>query len=366
MNFKKIIFHYPGPFYDILDTGEKKRPKKMYEAFCELGYDVFPIVGSYREREEKFNQIRNNIEAFNFIYCENSTMPITMVDENHIPKPFSIDKKLFKLAHNKKIPIGVYYRDLYWKFNSFKKEIGILKYYLSLYFYKNELKFYSKYSDVLFVQSLEFKKAVPYFCQDKIYELPPGGDGTENINNEISLPLQLIYIGSIKPPIYDISDAIEIIKSMTDKPIILNLVIRKSQSYLIKDYYKGLSDNIKVNHVSGKELYKLLQQSHIALMHYRKDKYRKLVKPLKLFEAITFGLPLITNYGTATATFLKQNKFGWIVDAKNDLNKLLNYLISNFHEVKNKRKKIIEHIEEHTWIARAKSVEFVLMNKDIK
>ena len=173
---KKIIFHYPGPFYDVLDGGEKKRPKRMYEAFCELGYDVYSIIGNYAERKEKFDRIKDCINEFDFVYSENTTLPLRCSGRKHFPVFDNIDYKLFKILKKNRIPHGVFCRDIYWCYKDFIKEVGILKYILSIPFYLEEMYLYRKYADKVFVPSDRFAEVIPIISEDKCTPLPPAGD----------------------------------------------------------------------------------------------------------------------------------------------------------------------------------------------
>ena len=357
---KKIIFHYPGPFYDILDAGEKKRPKRMYEAFCDLGYDVFLLNGTYLERKKKFSKIKNDLKSFKFIYSENSTLPLRLCNNSHLPLINSPDYIFFKLAHEKKIPIGVFYRDIFWRYSEYKKQIGLMKYLLALSFYKSELKLYVKYASNIFIPSERMKKLMPNCALLKTSLLPPA----ENLHslksvgcNNKDYKLNLIYVGSICPPKYDISNFTEKLKRLKNKSVSLTLITRKNEFEKYKQFYQ-FSDSVRFVIASGDELVPYYLKANIAVLYFAADEYMKMAMPQKLFEAVGFGLPILTYRNTAVADFVKKNDIGWVVSDDNV--DILKYLLEHPEEIKAKRQNVLKIREEHTWKARAEQVIKIL------
>ncbi len=359
---KKIIFHYPGPFYKTLDGGEKKRPFMMCQAFEGLGYEVYKIIGSRKERKIKLNKIIHHLDEFDFIYSENSTLPLGLCGRYHLPSLSSSDYKLFKRAYSKHIPIGVFIRDIYWKYKSFSKEVGHIKHLLSIPFYQNEFKLYKKYSKVIFVPSNNFIKQISIINKNKCFVLPPGAEIIERSKKKhiIKLPIKLIYVGSIKPPIYDISELLDNVSKYKDK-YHLTIVTRRDEWHLYSDFYKISPPNIRVIYLSGIKLKNKLLESDISLIYLNDSDYRKICMPLKLFEAIGAGLPIITKGDNSVTNFVKENKIGWCKEglAKNNI---FEHFIQNPQKIAEKTKNVLSIQKKHTWKERAKTVIKLLNN----
>jgi len=358
---RKIIFHYPGPFYDVLDTGEKKRPKRMYEAFCELGYDVYSIIGNYSERKIKIKAIEDQLDEFEFIYSENTNLPLRFSGKRHIPIWGNADFKLYKLAYKKKIPHGVFCRDIYWLYKDFIKEVGYLKYLLALPFYLEELKLYNSYCHKVFVPSQRFIDSLIFINKRKCVSLPPAGRISQVqdtlVYNSGDSPLKFIYVGSVNPPFYDLTLLLKEIKQF-NKSIKLTIVTREDVWNKFSEYYSPLPSNVEVMHITGIKLEKKIHEAHLSIIYLIETQYRKLAMPIKFFEAIGYQVPVISYGDSAVSDFIKKYDIGWVVNS-NDTN-IFKYLLQNPEEIENKRKNISRICSEHTWEKRAERVVEVL------
>ena len=251
----KMIFHYPGPFYEQLDSGEKKRPKKLRNAFENIGCEVIEFVGPRKTREKNLEYIVKNLNQLDFVYSENSTLPLALTEPSHIPKWPCVDYRFFRAVHQRKIPIGVFYRDLYWQFPSFSKSVHWLKALFAIPFYKNELKLYAKTAKVVFVPSIEFAKILPIIPPKKIVELPPGGDPIHCLPERNRDEIGLVYVGSVAPPIYDISEMLAEFTRLKNLPIKCTIYARKDDWDKHKFYY-SVPENVNISHCSGSQLEK--------------------------------------------------------------------------------------------------------------
>jgi glycosyltransferase involved in cell wall biosynthesis len=358
---KKIIFHYPGPFYESLNTGEKKRPKKICEAFSQLGYEVVRMIGSRSERKKVFDKIKDSISDFSFIYSENSTLPLGLCgDNNHLPTCNSVDYQLFKVAHKNGIPIGVFYRDFYWQYPPFKKEIGYLKYFVSLPYYQKEVSIYKKYADCIFVPSAESIDWLPIKRNEKkLQPLPPGEELHDLRNISEKDKINLIYVGSIMPPKYNMSQLFNDIGKYSKTQLTLTLVTREDDWKKYSTFY-SIPDNVSYRQAQGDELKELYLEADIALYYLDPDPYTKIRLPIKLFEAIGFGLPLICYGDTAVSRFVIDNQIGWTSGGKENSN-IFEELINNPSSLIEKKENVRKIRDQHTWRNRAEQVRDTLL-----
>ncbi|OGV32620.1 MAG: hypothetical protein A2020_07475 [Lentisphaerae bacterium GWF2_45_14] len=360
---KKMIFHYSGQLYDVQDTGEKKRPSKMIEAFREIGFQVETVTGTLDERKMALGTIKKCINEFSFLYSESSSIPLMLSSDSHVPLLNGPDIELFRLCKKAKLPCGVFYRDIYWRYSSFSKTVGMLKHILSVPFYIHELFVYKKYMDCVFVPSQRFAEKVPIISKEKMMTLPPGCDIPENLSVKSSknkdTVLRLLYVGSVAPPIYDISAILDYVSGKASTQMELTIVTRRPEWGKYSSRYR-LADNVKVMHVSGDKLKALYENSDLFLICLKNDKYRELCMPLKLFEAFGNLLPVLSCGDNAVSDFVEKHQIGWAENNIEDAYATLDSLAGNRDEIQRLKAELPAIIKENTWKTRAEKVEKTL------
>ena len=282
---KKMLFHYPGPFYERLDTGEKKRPFHMCAAFAELGYEVLKVVGVPAERKALFQRLAPAIGECEFVYSENSNLPLALTRKWRLPWPNSFDYQLFRWAQALGVPSGVFYRDIYWKFPLFRQRVGWLKYLASIHWYHQELKLYAQTGARVFVPSKEFAALTPHVPPERMHPLPPADEFRELPEIASKDDCHFVYVGSVAPPTYDIRPALAQFAQLTERPVKLTINTREAEWGEWAHLYE-LPANAAVCHYHSEALGELLKTADVALMYLGNDDYRKIAMPLKLFEEI--------------------------------------------------------------------------------
>ena len=119
-----MIFHAPYPMELNPTSASRLRPLRMREAFKQIGYDVVDLSGSTPQRKASMKHLKELLRSGkkpDFLYSENSTQPnvfSTTIRDGFAP---TLDTRIMRMANNSKIPVGMFYRDIYWKFSSEKK-----------------------------------------------------------------------------------------------------------------------------------------------------------------------------------------------------------------------------------------------------
>jgi glycosyltransferase involved in cell wall biosynthesis len=265
------------------------------------------------------------------------------------------------MAHHNEIPIGVFYRDVYWKFAGFRQQIGIAKHITSIPFYIEELRLYRNTATNIFVPSGEFSALLPDSLRFRCHPMPPGLLIHKIGKRCTDERLRLFYVGNIKPPFYDLSPAIDAMRQLSDLPIRLTVCTRRTEVEAYASHYRW-PPNTTIVHLIGKDLNEVLRESDIFLMCFKPDSYRKIAMPLKLFEAIAFGLPVIATGPTAVSQFVKMEQTGWEIEPSG-LTELLRHILANREEIESYRKRILAFRKLHSWKARALQVCKIL-NRD--
>jgi len=88
--------------------------------------------------------------------------------------------------------------------------------------------------------------------------------------------------------------------------------------------------------------------------------YLQFSMPIKLFEAIGAGLPIITNKSTEMGNFVDRKNLGWTFETQHDLENFLKSISRNKEIVRQKRKVVEQARWNHTWNARAREIVRVL------
>ena len=151
---KKCIFHIPNHIEENAKSASGIRPWKMLQAFRNIGYEVDTVMGYANERHAAIKKIKENIKngvKYEFLYSESSTMPTTMTEKHHLPIYPDLDFGFFRFCKKYEIPIGLFYRDFYWKFDMYKDKVTAWKRIPATIAYKYDLKQYKKYLDKFYL-----------------------------------------------------------------------------------------------------------------------------------------------------------------------------------------------------------------------
>ena len=190
---KKIIIHFPFKIDRGRAAASQMRPLKIITTFKQIGYDVFLVEGYGKERKKQINQLKVQIEkgeTFEFVYSECNTIPTLLTEKHHYPTHPFLDFSFFKFCKKHDIPIGLFYRDIYWCFPENNK--GIVRKAMKL-LYLYDLYEYEKYVSTLFVPSFEMVSYIPVKLKLPVAELYPGcEDQKHNINNRKGIYICII------------------------------------------------------------------------------------------------------------------------------------------------------------------------------
>lgn len=362
-----IIFHHPLPLKENPKSASEIRPIKILESLSKLGYQVTLVVGYSKDRAKAIKEVKRNIKngvRYEFMYSECSTMPTTLTDPSHLPvRPFT-DLSLFRLCSKSKIPIGVFYRDIYWRFPDYGEGLSVFKKLFAKAAYYFDLWVYRSYVSKLFIPSLRMGDFIPLIGTSLFSELPPGHhcselvDDNKNISNN-KKRLKLFYVGGMSSH-YELHKLFNVVSRMPD--IELTLCTRKAEWLSVKESYLKPTDNIKIIHESGEEMERHLQASDVAILFVRPREYREFAVPVKLFEYLGFNKPVIASQGTLVGDFVSSNNVGWSIPyLERDLEWLLNKLLNNSAEINRVRNNVMKVSLNNTWDARTKKIEEELL-----
>ena len=363
---KKCIFYLP---YELSEQGmgaRMMRPRKMIEAFEKIGYEVFVIQGYSKQRRQLIAKLKQSIkqgEKYEFMYTETSTEPTLLTDPKHYPTHPFLDFGFFKYIKKQGIKIGLFYCDIYWKFDNYGTDLSKFKRIVALKGYEYDISKYKKLLDKFYVPDL---KMIDYL-HSKILrsisgELPPGALEIEMAPKSSAErdfkkdPLHIFYVGGIGPQ-YRIEKLVSAV-AKTDN-CVLTLCCREAEWEKEKSCYEPyLNDSITVIHKSGDELEPYYDQADVCSLVFLSDEYRGMAMPYKAFEYLGHECPVIATTNTAIGRFTARNDTGWVIDYDDDqIISLLESIIADPSVMEKKRKSCAKAKQLNLWECRARTVE---------
>jgi len=354
----KVIFHHPLPLDPNSKTASGIRPQRIIEALEGLGYEVDLVVGYAKERKRRIRNIKNRIrngEKYDFMYAESSTLPTILTDEHRLPLNPLLDWLFFEFCKNNQIPIGLFYRDVYWKFENFEKRLGPIKLFIAKIAYKYELWVYRQTLTRLFLPSLRMKDYIPELNSIKTIMLPPGHGCHVNKNRVLNKRLKLFYVGGVSDnyEMHELFYAMEVLSNVE-----LTICTRKEEWDSCKSQYPNLPNNIHIIHKSGVEMEKELLASDIALIFVKPNKYREFSSPFKLYEYLGYEKPIIASSKTLSGEFVEKTGVGWAIEYdRNHFASLVNKLDTNRYLLLDAMNRLSDVKTEHSWHSRALTIQ---------
>lgn len=354
----KIIFHHPLPLDPNAKSASGIRPQRMLQAFKELGYEVELVTGYAAERKAAIKRIKEQVKRgakFDFVYAESSTMPTSMTDKHHLPLHPFLDFGFFRFCNRNSIPVGLFYRDIYWRFEEYGKNLNPLKKYAAKLAYWFDLWVYQRTLTKLYLPSMQMGEYVPLVSKDKFEALPPGHLNNAVIESSVTNhKLSLFYVGGMSNH-YQLHVLFEVIREVPD--IQFTLCTREAEWQAVKHEYPELSDNIHIIHKTGAAMEEHLKAADIAVLFVKPQEYREFASPVKLYEYLGFHKPVLASAGTLSGQFVQENGVGWAVkyDAQ-ALKELLQQLLNQPELAVKMQAQLKEAVPQHSWQARAKQV----------
>ncbi|PZA00692.1 hypothetical protein A6K26_000015 [Gammaproteobacteria bacterium 2W06] len=361
----KVLFHHPLPLNERATSASGIRPIRMLNAFRDAGCEVEIIAGYSTERKRAIQKVKENVRAgvqYDLMYSESSTMPTALTDRHHLPiRPF-MDFAFFNFCTRNGIPIGLFYRDIYWRFANYGKGLNPFKVLMAKAFYWFDLYAYQKTVTKLYLPSLEMGEYVPLVLSDRFAALPPGHDGNAGADDQIGSsgnpsegqPLRLFYVGGMSSH-YQMHKLFNAVSGLPR--IQLTICTREGEWKAVQPEYPDLPDNIKVVHEYGDVMQAMLRQCDLALLFVKPQEYWEFAAPVKLYEYLGNHKPIIASAGTLAGRFVESQGVGWAVPyQEGSMRQILKYLLAEPESLEAVRSRCAEVAQEHSWQARARQV----------
>lgn len=350
-----LVFHRPSPREGERVSGSTERPLHMLRAFERLGVEIITVDGYSRERRRKWRKVTKYSSSVRGLYSELSTPPLALSDHDHIPRDPVIDLMGFRSLCRAGVPISVFYRDIYWRFPFYASMLRWYKRWPTKCIHYLELLWLQKYVSHFYIPSRRMLEYFPWKDRMKsVSALPPGCEiRATAMRARGHGELNLFYVGGVIPPLYDISPMLRAASKVGG--ISLTICCRKNEWRAMSLYY-GKGGNIHIVHRSGQDVDELFSYADVFLMYRMMDPYLRMAMPVKLFQALGHGVPVITNADCEMGDFVKENGVGWVVDTEVELTELLRQIRDRRSLVGGMKNAAEKKRLEHTWKDRAMAV----------
>jgi glycosyltransferase involved in cell wall biosynthesis len=357
---KNMIFHYPSPLIKNGNSASKIRPQKMIEAFKNIGYKVFVISGYGKGRADKIEQLKIEVNKgikFDFVYSESLTMPTALSEKHHLPIYPFLDFNFFKYCQKNNIKVGLFYRDIYWRFDELYETKSIFHKWIAVFFYYFDLYQYKKL-DIIYLPSIEMGEFVPFVNKLNVSELPPGTSGKIMGNLTDNKRLNILYIGGFTQS-YPMDEFISAIQETPE--IDFTICTRKAEwdEYKVN---KIIPANTRVVHANGDELIDLYNEADLCSLVFEPQVWRTFAFPYKFFEYLSYGKPVLAVSGTPPSRLIEKHGIGWNVDYdKEQISSILKRLNNDRALIATSKENIKEIINDFSWKSRALQVKTDLL-----
>lgn len=363
---RTILFHHPLPIEPEPLGGSQIRPARMVEAFREIGFEVEVIAGYSNERARAIARVLEQLRRgrrFAFLYAETSTTPNALNDPDHFPRRPALDAAFLRNVRAHGIPIGMFYRDAYWRFRVFRESVALPKRILMLPLYHLDWAVYRRYVHHLFLPCAAMAAALPGgWPHEQVSELPPGTDVVDPPGVPPLSPwdaggggsLKIVYVGTARGPLYDVEPLVSAVARVPRAA--LTIVCPPGE---LPPRPFAPADRIRVVHARGRDLHGYYAEADVAALVFRSHPYRRFAMPLKLFEALGHGVPILASGGTSAGSFVAETGVG-ITVKNDDLESCLTHLADSPERLQETRSRarVVRH--EHTWQRRAEQVARIL------
>lgn len=356
---RTMLFHAPYPLTGGI--GSAVRPVRMRQAFEDLGYDVVEITGHGAERRRATRSLARELargRRIDFAYGENHTMPTVLTEPHHLPTHPLVDLRLLHLLRRHGIPTGLFYRDVYWRYPEYVERVGRPVATGIRTLYHAELLAYGRWLDRVYLPSAQIAPVVPHLRPDQTRALPPGGTVVDQPREEG--PFTLLYVGNLGA-YYRMDALLEAVAATPDVHLIL-CTPQDSWEATRPSLERWLGPRVEVVHERGEGLLPLFARADVCSLLVEPSEYRDFASPVKLYEYLGHGKPVLASAGTLAGHVVHEGGLGWQVgyDAA-QVGALLARLREEWArpdggEVATTTEQVRAARHQHTWAARAQQV----------
>lgn len=299
---KRMLLFLGQHTLDKLDGAPRVRTYYFHRALKEKIPTIF-ITGSRTSRTIPLLKMMCSprMRIIRYLYLEPSTSASTPVDLG-----FLIAARFFY-----RIPVAIYIRDVHQLFgrlysrNTFKRVILYYGWLLSMAVYRRT-------ADILYFPAEEMSDYI-HFKNKKV--LPPGGILRETVKRPSLQSLKMktiVYMGG-NNYFYGIDLFVKAMAEVVQEdPNVKCLLLSKGNfSYLERLRHAPW---LEIRKTTFKEIPKYLKDAYLGVSCLRKSEYGSITIALKLFDYMSYRLPILATRCGPQTRFIEENRCGLLVD----------------------------------------------------
>ena len=319
MKEKKILYITFTNLSATASTGSELRPQKMLAALRESAAEVRYVTGVQ-------NDFKSRMEAYRTAmgWLKEWRPDLCYIEPPSGPLFFSCDRQLIRTLHALHVPIGLFYRDAYWRFPELigdaaeQKSIkAALKAKVIYLMQRRDWRLYLKNCKRIYFPTALMAS---YFDCKQAGVLPPGCtshiDGPTPHN---TIP-SAVYVGGATErygmPL--LLSAGQLVNQHTLK-LKINVVCQEPawNAFLeTHPQYNCPMPWLEVHHLNaGARLEQLYGECDFAVIPLVKNTYHDFAFPVKLAEYLSHLLPIVSTDCVETQAFIDENKIGLVAEA---------------------------------------------------
>jgi glycosyltransferase involved in cell wall biosynthesis len=217
----------------------------------------------------------------------------------------ALERILYRLIKMKGIPLLIYVRDAHWLMPWYapRNKEKVLKR------HRRDMAYYNEVPDAVFVPTEALAKAIGL---EHFVVLPPGAPEVQRPGKYANQ--SAIYVGGAGK-FYDLDflyDAFQALKRKHPQFCATLITRPKELPEELKEKFEAT--NTIVVAAVGDALADYYERSSVSLMPLDPDGYADLSMPVKLFEYLAYGLPVVSRNLREPAAFIRENECGVIAD----------------------------------------------------
>jgi glycosyltransferase involved in cell wall biosynthesis len=228
--------------------------------------------------------------------------------------------------------------------------------------YRFDLLAYRMARPHFFLPSQEMAPVVPVPASTGSSALPPGAEIRDTPSPR---GLSLFYVGGIGGD-YDLTGCVRAVARVPGLPLTL-CVPTPHWARARNEYVPLLGDATTVVHARSDELDDYYASASVAVLYLQPTEYRRFAVPVKLYEYLGRGRPVIASEGTLAGDIVAATGAGWTVPYDEDA---LTALLARLRDVPGEvaeRAAVARRVrEDHTWQARAAEVARALTGEQLR
>ena len=351
-------------FIDINEpakSGSSLRPKKMLEAFEQMQLKIKVLQGANNKRAQRRRNVKEILK-----WLDSNKPRMCYVEPPSGPFFCSIDLKLLKKLKKMDVPIGLFYRDAYWKYPKIYENINIIKK-IKLIIIKQmqlrDLRVFESTCKYIYFPSYKMSELIDIDCNIEV--LPPACDVRKNnIAGDIkrlkeSKEFTYFYVGAASNS-YGVDMLLKCFDNVNAEKIIARLIIvcpKEQWETTFAARYKTKPCWLNVEHLNSEMLCELYKKVDICVIPRPKNEYNDFAVPIKLYEYMSYAKPILATNCTETQRIIQSYDIGWITcDTVDGLEKEILRLYDNYAEIIEKKNNCIDAVKDNMWQKRAEKV----------